>query len=647
MVRRRPLVLLVLGIFFTFSNPAAAQQQLDPQPAVQNAQDLKRLTVEEIADLTITTPNRRAERLSDAAAAVSVIRDDDIRRSGATTVAEALRLADAMHVARVYGPNWAISTRGFNIATANKLLVLIDGRTVYSPLFSGVFWDKQDIALADIDRIEVTRGPGGTLWGANAVNGVINIITKSAHDTQGGQVGLTAGNETRGIVSARYGARTNNGIAYRIYGQFRAEDDHVFATGAPGLDDMQFGQSGFRVDSDPSHSSSFILQGDAYYGTEGLYDRPDTRVSGGNLTARWIKRFSSTSQFQAQFFYDRTDRRVQRQYDATRDTFDVDTQQQLRVGTRHALVFGAGFRASRGDDLGDGPGFYFDPQVRTSTIVSGFAQDEIALKPNRVALIVGSKVERNDFTGLELSPDLRVRVTPDARQTLWAAISRAVRMPTRFDTDLRIRVPNSSRLLLTGSESFESENVVAYEAGYRNRPNDWMSTDVAVFFNDYDDLRSQELPTAIGQPVVLGNGLTARTSGIEVSSTVSLTKQWQAHGAYSYLWERFSHAPDSRDITNGTSEANDPSHIFSIRTSIDLPYASEADAGFRYVSRLPQPVVAGYAELTARFGWRPRPAWELSVVGHDLLHDRHEEFAAGTPRELFERGFYVRSTWCF
>jgi len=646
MTRRRLLVLLVFVVCVSSSQSASAQQPLDP-PAIQNAQDLKRLTIEELADLTITTPARRAERLSETAAAVSVIRDDDIRRSGATTLAEALRLADAMHVARVYGPGWAISARGFNIATANKLLVLIDGRTVYSPLFSGVFWDKQDIALADIDRIEVTRGPGGTLWGANAVNGVINIITKSAQNTQGAQVGLTAGNETRGIVSVRYGASTNNGIAYRIYGKIRAEDDHVFVSGAPGLDDMQFGQSGFRIDSDPSRASFFTLQGDVYYGTEGLYDRPDTRVSGGNLTGRWTKRFSSTSQFQAQFFYDRTDRRVQRQYDATRDTFDVDTQQQLKVGTRHTLVFGAGFRASRGDDLGDGPGFFFDPQVRTSTIVSAFAQDEIAVQPNRLALIVGSKVERNDFTGLELSPNLRVRFSPDSRQTLWAAISRAVRMPTRFDTDLRIRLPNSSRLLLTGSESFESENVIAYETGYRNRPNDWLSTDVAVFFNDYDDLRSQELPTAVGQPVVLGNGLTARTSGIELSSTASLTKQWQAHAAYSYLWERFSRAPGSTDVTNGSSEANDPSHIFSIRTSIDLPHACEADAGFRYVSRLPQPVVAGYSELTARFGWRPRPAWELSVVGQDLLHDRHEEFAAGTPRELFERGFYVRSTWRF
>ena len=642
---RRLCVLLVLVIVSALASAAAAQSP--SEPVFQNAQDLKRLSIEELADLVVTTPARRSERLSDAPAAVSVIREGDIRRSGAATLAEALRLADAMHVARVYGPGWAISTRGFNIATANKMLVLIDGRTVYSPLFSGVFWDKQDVSIDDIDRIEVVRGPGGTLWGANAVNGVINVITKPALQTTGGQLHLAAGNETRGIVAARYGAATADGLGYRIYGKFRSEDQHVFATGAPGQDDMQFGQAGFRVDSDPSRSSVFTLQGDAYRGAEGLFDRSDTRVSGGNLQARWTRRFSSSSQFQGQIYYDRTNRRVPQQYDATRDTFDVDVQQQLPAGHRQLLVFGGGFRSSRGDDLGDGPGFFFDPEVRTSTIASAFVQDEIALRPGRVSVIVGSKVERNDFTGVEFSPNVRIRVTPDASHTFWAAVSRAVRMPTRFDTDLRIRTPNSSRLLITGSESFESENVIAYEAGYRTRPTGWLLTDVAAFFNDYDDLRSQELPTVAGQPVVIANGLAAHTAGVEVSATGAFTDWWQAHGSYRYLWERFSRAPTSTDPSNGANEANDPAHLFSLRTSIDLPRGCEADAALRYVSRLPQPAVAAYTELTARFGWRPRARLDVSLIGTDLLHRRHEEFAAGTPRELFERSLYLRTAWAF
>jgi iron complex outermembrane receptor protein len=614
---------------------------------VETAQDLKQLTIEQLADLTVTTAARRVERLSDVAAAMTVIRGEDLRRSGAASLAEALRLADGLHVAQVFGPGWAISARGFNISTANKLLVLLDGRTIYSPLFSGVFWDVQDVVLADIDRIEVIRGPGGTLWGANAVNGVVNIITKSAAETQGGYVTISAGTETRAIASARYGGMTRGATAYRAYVKFRADDEHVFATGAPGNDDLRFGQAGFRVDSDASQANRWTLQGDLYYGSEGLADRGNTRVSGGNILGRFARRWSSTSQFQAQVYYDRTDRRVQRQYLSARNTFDVDTQQLLQLGSRHNLVFGGGFRASRGDDLGDGPGFFFDPQVRTSTLASLFGQDDITLKPNRVSLIVGSKMERNDFTGFEIQPNVRLRLTPHSRHTIWAAVSRAVRMPTRFDADLRIRSPVSGRLLITGSDAFQSEDVLAYEAGYRVRPIDRLSFDVAAFANKYDDLRSQEPPAVPGAPFVLANGLNARTSGIEIASTAAVSAWWQVHGSYSYLSKRFSLDPGSFDASRGANESNDPSHLFSARTSVDLPRNFEMDAVVRYVSRLPQPAVEPYTELTARFGWQPAASWDLSVIGQNLLHSRHEEFGAGTPRELFERGVFVRVAWRF
>ncbi|MEO8259416.1 MAG: TonB-dependent receptor plug domain-containing protein [Acidobacteriota bacterium] len=629
-------------------DPLQAQEAgFNQSPSAQSAQDLKRLTIEELADLTVTTAAKRIERLSDVAAAISVIREEDIRRSGATSLAEALRLADGVHLAQVYGPGWAISARGFNISTANKLLVLIDGRTVYSPLFSGVFWDVQDVVLADIDRIEVIRGPGGTLWGANAVNGVVNIITRRAADTPGGLVTITAGTETRAVATARYGGTTAGGTAYRAYAKFRADDEHVFATGVPAGDGVQFGQSGFRIESNAARTSFWSVQGDVYYGTEGLYDRPDTRLSGGNLLTRWTRRWSATSQFQAQVYYDRTNRRVQRQYRAGRDTVDVDTQQQLQLGSRHRIVFGAGFRASRGDDLGDGPGFFFDPQVRTSTLGSFFAQDDIVVKPNRLSVIAGAKLEHNDFTGFELQPNLRLRLTPGPRQTVWGAVSRAVRMPTRFDTDLRVRLPASDRLLLTGTAAFVSENVLAYEAGYRVRPAERVSFDLAAFANNYDHLRSQEPPAAPGDAVVLGNGLNARTSGAEIAATATITPRWQAHASYSYLWERFSPAAGSRDVSGGASEANDPSHLFSVRSSLDLPRRFELDAVVRYTSRLPNPVVEPYTELTTRLGWRATDRWELSLIGQNLLHDRHEEFAAGTPRELYQRAVSVRSAWRF
>jgi iron complex outermembrane recepter protein len=635
--------LVLLGVHWCSASRAFAQ---DPG-AFQTAPNLKRLSLEELANLEVTTASRRFERIGDAAGAVSVLRSEDIRRAGATSVADALRLADGVHVAQVYGPGWAISSRGFNISTANKLLVLIDGRTVYSPLFSGVFWDVQDVVLADIDRIEVVRGPGGALWGANAVNGVVNIITKRAIDTPGGLVSLTAGNETRAIATTRYGGRLGSEAWYRVYGKFRADDQHVFATGVDAEDDVKFGQAGFRIDSNDAAAAFWTLQGDIYTGTEGLFDRPDTRLSGANLLMRFTRRSSSTAQFQAQVYYDRTFRRVQRQYRSERDTFDIDTQQQLQWSNRHALVFGAGFRASRGDDLGDGPGFFFDPQVRTSNLGSVFAQDEMALKADELFLVVGSKIEHNDFTGFEMLPNLRLRWTPSTNQTMWGAVSRAVRMPTRLDTDLRIRLPNTERLLLTGSEDFASETVVAYEAGYRARPAAWASIESAVFTNTYDDLRSQEPPQNASDPVVLSNGLNARTSGVEIAGTFSVTGWWQAHTSYNYLWKRFSRDADSRDLSGGVNEANDPAHLFSARSSFDLPGNIEADAFVRFASTLPQPRVPRYAEMNARLGWQARPNWELSLVGQNLLQPRHEEFAAATPRELFERSAFVRSSWRF
>jgi iron complex outermembrane recepter protein len=627
----------------------AAAQSLDssPQPSGPVAQDLKRLTIEELAELDVTSASRRLERLDQTAAAISVIRQEDIRRSGATTLAEALRLADGLHVSRTYGPGWAITARGFSIGTANKMLVMIDGRTVYSPLFSGVFWEVQDVVLADIDRIEVIRGPGGALWGANAVNGVINIITKRAADTRGGLVVGAGGTETHALTTVRYGGRVGAAGGYRVYGQFRADDDHVFATGAPGQDDFELGQVGFRIDSDDAAAASWSLSGDFYYGLTGLYDRPDTRLSGGNLLGRWTRRWSSTSEFQAIAYYDRTFRRVEQQYRATRDTVDLDVQQRLQAGARHSLVFGGGVRASRGDDLGDGPGFFFEPQVRTSTLLNAFAQDEIALTSDDLVLTLGAKLEANDFTGLEVSPTARLRWSPGATQTFWTAVSRAVRMPTRFDTDLRIRFPASTRLLLTGSEDFASENVVAYEAGYRIRPARSVSLDITAYSNRYTDLRSQEPPAVAGAPFTLANGLRARTSGAEASAQFSLSTFLQARASYAYLWKDFSRAADSRDITGGTSEANDPSHLFSFRAYGELPGNFELDTFLRFVSELPQPLVGAYTELDVRLGWPIRPRFDLSIVGKNLLHDAHLEFAGGTPREEFERAVLVRATWRF
>jgi iron complex outermembrane receptor protein len=369
-------------------------------------------------------------------------------------------------------------------------------------------------------------------------------------------------------------------------------------------------------------------------------------MTGGNVLSRFSRAFSSSSELQIQTYYDHTFRRVPLQYRATRHTFDVDAQQRLRLGGRHALVFGGGARISRGDDLGDGPGFFFEPQVRTSHLFSAFAQNEFAVVPGRFFVTTGAKIERNDFSGVELQPTLRARWRV-SRQTIWGAVSRAVRMPTRFDTDLRIRLVGSGRLFLTGSDSFESENVVAYEAGYRTTFKERLSLDVAAYTNRYTDLRSQELPAQFGDPIVLANTLNARTAGVEMTSTVQPLAQWQLQGSYAYLWKRFGREPGSRDATGGVSEANDPAHVFLLRSYVDVGRRMEADAVLRFASALPAPAVRAYTELNIRIGVRLPRGGDLSVIGQNLLHRRHEEFAAGTPREFLHRAVHVRSVWQF
>jgi iron complex outermembrane receptor protein len=387
------------------------------------AQDLKRLSIEELAQIDVTSVSRRVERLSDTAAAISVIDANQIFRSGLTTLPEVLRLADAIDVARVNSSTWATSLRGFATNPANKLLVLMDGRSVYSPLTSGTFWDAQDMLMADIERIEVIRGPGGAVWGANAVNGVINVISKDAASTLGDYVSVAVGSDEHVYGSARHGGRLGSG-AYRVYGKYRQRGAQLFtATGQSAGDPVQMGHGGFRVDSGRQGAAAWFLEADGYRGTDGFSDRPDGDVAGGSLLGRWTRAFSGSSNFQAQLFYDGTYRKVPLQFTETRHTFDLDVQQRLKVRDRHNLVFGGGARASRGNDVGIA-GFFFEPQIRTNTLFNLMAQDEITLQRNRLFLIVGAKLERNDYTGFEVQPTVRARWTPTPQQTACAAHSR-------------------------------------------------------------------------------------------------------------------------------------------------------------------------------------------------------------------------------
>jgi iron complex outermembrane receptor protein len=628
----------VLCACFVAPVGARADQQL-------LAQDLKRLSLEELAELDIISAARRAERLTDVPAAVTIITDEYIRRSGASTLAEAMRLAGVLDVARVHGNSWAVSARGFTITTANKLLVLIDGRTVYSPLSSGTFWDAQDLILTDIDRIEIVRGPGGSTWGANAVNGVINVITKPAAATRGTFVGLGAGSVDHFIASIRHGGRLGASGSYRVYGKYRDRGPLFLASGPSAEDSQQFGQGGVRLESGLAGANQWFVQGDVYRGVEGLLSRDDADIAGGNVLGRWTRRFSN-AEFQGQVYYDRTFRHVPQQFQERRNTFDIEALHRLRSGGRHEFVVGGNVRVTHGRDIGSA-GFRFVPEERTNALVSAFVQDDIVLRPDRVFLRVGSKFERNDFTGLEVQPAVRVRVSPGPRQMVWAAVSRAVRLPTRFDTDLQLVNPLTGTVTLTGREDFDSESVVAYEGGYRLRPHARAAFDVSVFANRYDDLRSVEPPSVAGEPSVLGNLQNAFTSGVELIAVVQPHDRWRVRTTYAYLHSEFSLDPGSRDPFGGANEANDPSHQLSLWSFVDLPLGFQLDALARLVGRRPSPPVDRYAELDLRGGWTVRPGWDLSIIGQNLLHARHAELFGGGLRYVARRGIHVRSTWRF
>ena len=643
MTGRRTATVLLLA----FLLPAAAAPQ---EPRVAAAADLKKLSIEELMEIDVTSVSRRSERLNQAAAAIIVITRDEIRRSGVTSLPEALRLVNSLHVARQSQRSGAISARGSNLPTANKMLVLIDGRSVYTPLFSGVFWDVQDTLLEDVERIEVIRGPGATLWGANAVNGVINIITRKAADTQGGLVMAGVGDEERGFGGVRYGGSLGEKGHYRAYGKYFDRDALVLADGSDARDDMQMGQGGFRADWKSSDHDAFTLQGDAYSGRVGEPTRDDTDLDGGNLLGRWSRATSERSGLDLQVYWDRTHRRIPNLFEEHLDILDLDFQHRLPLAKRNDLVWGFGYRWHQ-DEVGNSSVIGFFPPRRSFGLASIFAQDEISLLDDRLDVTVGAKVEHNESTGVEVQPSLRAAWKPNDRRTVWGAVSRAVRTPSRIDEDVIAFGPNGSHLV-EGSRDFVSEELLAWELGYRIQPNPELLIDLATFYNVYDHLRSQEPPTDAPFPRVLLNKLNAETWGAELRVNVQPRPGFRLQAAYTRLEKHLSLDPDSRDPVGGSGEGNDPEDRAALRSSIDLPSNVELDAWLRYVGELPSPQVDAYTELDLRVGWRP--GWngseglELSLVGQNLLHSSHEEFGpAGPLREAIERSFHGKVTWRF
>jgi iron complex outermembrane receptor protein len=609
--------------------------------SAQGPEDLKRLSIEQLMQIDVTLATRTPEPLATAPTAISIVTGDDIRRAGVSTLADAVALADGVHVARFNNGTWSVTARGFAAVAANKMLVMIDGRTVYSPLFTGVFWNALDYELEDIDRIEVVRGPGATLWGANAVNGVVNIVTKNSRDTQGLFMQVGTGNEDPADAEVRYGGRAGD-ANYRVYAKYIDRASQRYSSGLSAGDRRQRGQIGARFDGGDQSRGAWMVKGDLFHSADALPDRASGEFTLGDLQAAWSRAITPRSQLQVSSYLNHERRRIPLQLTHRLTTIDLDAQQSMSL-SRHALVWGGGARVNR--DRTEGSALIsFDPADRTYSVNNLYVQDEVAVRPSRLYITAGIKYEHNAFSGGEWQPNVRARWVA-RRQTLWGSVARAVRRPTRFEDDIVVRLPIGA-VAVQGNEDFQAERVIASEIGYRVQPSTIVALDATVFNHSYDRLRSQEAPSGpVPIPILVGNSLDGRSRGVELAANLQPMVAWRTHVSYTFLDVSVSRDADSRDVGGIAMEANDPRHLFALRTSLDLRQRMELDFRWRSVGALPHPHVPGYSEAAARIGWRATRQVEVALIGEDLLHAQHPEFnpvAAGF--EEFQRSLRVALT---
>jgi iron complex outermembrane recepter protein len=605
--------------------------------AAQADRGLLELSLEELGKITVTSVSRRVEPLADAPASIYVITAEDIRRSGVRTLPEALRLAPTLQVARLNASHYAISARGFNNAVGNKLLVLIDGRTVYTPLFSGVFWDMQDVMLEDVERIEVISGPGATLWGANAVNGVINVITRAARDTTGVLVAAGAGNRDHG-AAFRYGAKLGNSGHFRVYGKGMEIQNTRAENGTAVRDEWQMGQVGFRADWLNAHGG-FTVQGDAYNGKSehggfvGAFEIPPVKVAGANLLARWTRQLSGGSDIRLQAYVDHTDREDPLFFRPKADIFDIDFQQGFTARS-HRIVWGGGYRYAR-DDVGAGSVFTtFIPASRRQDWLNIFVQDEIRLGPT-LELTAGIKLERNDYTGWEHLPSVRLAWKPVNDHLAWAALSRAVRAPSRLDRD--VFFPANPPFLIFGGPNFQSEVAKVIEIGYRAQVASALTYSITAFRHNWDKLRS-------GGGGVLENRIEGHVDGVEAWASYQPARTWRLTGGYTALRERLRLEPGSLDPVgvNNPQLANDPVHQWTLRSAHNFADRHELDIMLRHVSALRLQAVRAYTAVDARYAWRVNRNAELSITAENLFDPHHAEFGALPGRSEIGRAVFLK-----
>jgi len=668
-VAKRVILLVGIALLAVPGLPASSSQ----------SPDLTQKSLEDLMSIEVTSVSKREQKTSQAAAAVFVISREDIYRSGALNIPDLLRMVPGLDVAQIDAGKWAISARGFNGQYSNKLLVLVDGRTVYSPIFAGVFWDSQNVPLDSIERIEVIRGPGAAVWGSNAVNGVINIITLSAEDTQGGSIAAGAGDTSVGPETIHYGGKARKLGAYRL----SAEGFHINSlptlAGLDGQDDWRLVHGGFRTDATISAKDSVTTEGEAYTGNAGeiayfpvslLPPQNATaalrdRYSGWNLLGRWNRSFTPGSQTSLQVYFDRTTR-GDSTYNIGLNTFDIDFQHHLLWGARQDIVWGLGYRVSS-DDVVPTLRISATPEGRSTQLFSSFVQDEITVRPDLVHLSLSARVEHNDYTGFTFQPSGRLVWTPDSKNSVWAAVSGADRTPARSDTSFRVNFealpgPGGMPILVSlfGNPKQRNEHLTAFETGYRTTLTNGFSLDSTVFYNRYRDLVSIEPgamrvettpgPVHLLEPESFGNSLFGEAHGIETFANWKIASFWTLNPGYTFFSTHLHEFAGSLDGSIPGTQGGSPDHQAQLRSTVSLPHNLQWNASAYFVNRLPAQFIRSYTRVDTGLNWHVGERVSLSLVGQNLLKDLHTEYSgpdSTVQSGQMQRAVYAKVTWSF
>ena len=604
-------------------------------PLAQASDDIATLANLSFSDLSniVTSVSKRPEESFTAPAAVYVITQEDIQSSGLRTIPDILRMAPGLEVTQSATDAWAITARGFNGEFGNKLLVLIDGRTVYTPLFSGVYWDIQDTFIEDIERIEIIRGPGATLWGENAVNGVINIITKSAKETQTNVVNAGFGTASnRGFIEGRTGDSIKDDVFYRVYAKHIDFDTMKSPATAIRTDTANGDRAGFRVDGEKTDRNDYTIQGDIYelhtplslYGENGTLYNDMLDTFGGNILTRWSHIHDDNAKSTLQMYLDQASNHYSVLHQDNY-TADIDYQYDTKINTKNDLIAGMGYRFIT-DSLHGTPSLFYIPTSMPRSLYSSFIQDTYKIIPEKLHFTIGSKLEHNNFTGFEYEPSARVAWYPSNDNTLWASISRAVRTPSRSEENVTVVIEPGVRWV--GNSDQESEELIAYELGYRMKPHSNLLLDATTFINYYTHLTTHEVVPGTISDLKFGNNAKATSSGFELASTWSVTKNWKLKGSYTFLVTDIETTNNSTDTTVVGQSGQSPKNQFNLASQLYLPHGVEFSNNLYYVDNLPNLGVPGYYRFDSRIMWTVRPGLELSLVGQNLLSSEHQEYSA-------------------